>query len=88
MGEGGLKTEFRGPSDTPKPGITMGIIGLNAVADFSSWMTGETDYTIMVPASSEGKMVSHRWGLVLNDDSFETTFQEFVDEFRKIETAR
>jgi len=87
MGKIVLKAEFRvGPSDGPKPGMGMGIVGLNAMADFTSWTTGETDYTIMAPVSPEGKMVSHRWGLILDDESFEMTFHEFIDEFRKFET--
>jgi hypothetical protein len=87
MGKIGSKAEFRvGPSDGPKPGMGMGIVGLNAMAEFTSWTTGETDYTIMAPVNPEGKMVSHRWGLILDDESFEMTFQEFIDEFRKFET--
>jgi hypothetical protein len=87
IGQEGFKTEFNvGPDDNPKPGMTMGVIGLNAMGSFETWVTGETDWTIMVPPSTAAKMVANRWMLVLDDDSFEMTFHEFSDEFRRFET--
>jgi hypothetical protein len=87
IGDDGFKTEFQvGSDDSPKPGMTMGIVGLNAMGSFESWVTGETDFTIMAPPSPAGKMVSHRWGLVLNDETFEATFREFIEEFHKFES--
>jgi hypothetical protein len=84
--EQGLEVRFEvGPDDGPKPGMTMGFIGLNAMAGFENWNTGETDYTIMAPASREAKIVSHRWGIIVDDETFEMTLDEFIDEFRKFE---
>ena len=80
----GVKTSFGyGPDEGKKPGMTFGMIGPKAMGDFATWVTGETDYTIMVPPSPEATMVSHKWGLVLTDDIFEATFNEFIAEFRK-----
>jgi hypothetical protein len=88
IGQEGFKTEFKsGPDDIPKPGMALGIVGLNAMALFESWATGETDYTIEAPPSPTGKMVCHRWGLILDDDTFETTFHEFINEFRRFEAS-
>jgi hypothetical protein len=88
LGEQGLEVKFKvGPDDGPKPGMGLGIVGLNAMADFENWISGETDYTIMVPVSREAKMVSFRWGIIVDDETFEMTFLEFIDEFRKFETV-
>src|ERR1039457_4772986 len=79
-----IKTQFGcGPDDGPKPGMGFGIIGTNAMGNFENWVTGETDYTIMVIPSPKLNMVSHKWGLIVNDESFERTFEEFITEFRK-----
>jgi len=47
------------------------------------WFTGETDYTVMTPPSGEAKMVSNKWMVISNDETFESTFNEFVAEFTK-----
>ncbi len=84
----GFEADFRaGPDDSPKPGMAIGIFGLKAMADFQSWITGETDFTVMVPRSRDAKMVSHKWGLLLTDETFEKTFIEFMAEFRKFEIS-
>lgn len=83
----GVTTSLRsGPDTGNKPGMGFGIIGLKAMGDFASWVTGETDYTIMVPPSPEAKMVSHKWGLTLTDETFEATFNEFITEFQKYDS--
>ncbi len=79
----GVTTSFRcGPDDIPKTGMGFGIVGRNSLGLFENWITGETDYTIHAPKG--GPMVSHKWGLILTDDTFERTFNEFIDEFRSI----
>jgi hypothetical protein len=49
------------------------------------WITGEADWTIMAPPSPDAKMVSHTWGLVLTDETFENVFAHFMTEFRTFE---
>ncbi|WP_020176086.1 hypothetical protein [Methyloferula stellata] len=65
--------------------MEIGIVGLNAMGNFENWITGETDFTIMVPPSRDMKMVSHKWQLMLTDDTFELAVADFVAEFRKFE---
>ena len=72
-----------GSDDSPKPGYSFGLFGANALGEFQNWITGETDYSIMKPASPDGKIVSARWGVVVSNDTFSALFDEFVAEFRK-----
>ena len=65
--------------------MSFGIVGANAMGNFESWATGETDYTIMAPPSPEAKMVSHKWMQVLTDETFEAAFNEFIAEYQKYE---
>jgi hypothetical protein len=83
----GFKIEFgvAGPEVSPKPGMGLGIKGKNATGLFQNWHTGETDWTIHAP--SDGPMVSHRWGLIATDKSFEGAFNEFFAELRRIDES-
>ena len=63
----------------------FGVRGVNAIGSFDCWTTGETDYTIMAPASPETEMVSHKWMQVLTNETFEAAFNEFMAEFHKHE---
>jgi len=72
-----------GPDDGLKPGLGLGLAGRKAIGLFETWITGETDYTIHVLPG--GEMVSHKWMLLLTDETFEETFNEFAAEFRKHE---
>ena len=80
----GLHIQFSaGPEGSAKPGMGLGLRGTRAVGLFENWRTGETDYTIHAP--SDGPMVSHRWGLIVEDETFEATFREFIAEFNRFE---
>jgi hypothetical protein len=72
-----------GPDDGPKPGMSLGLVGNCAMAVFENWITGETDYTIEKPPSPRAKMVAHKWGALVTDETFETTFNEFIAAFRQ-----
>jgi hypothetical protein len=76
-----------GPDNGPKPGMTFGIIGPNAMGSFEVWITGETDYTVMAPPSQGAEIVSNKWMVISNDETFERTFNEFVAEFTKHNSA-
>lgn len=56
---------------------------------FENWITGETDYTILDNAiqgpHGRAKQVASKWGLIVNDQTFESTFDEFIAEFHKYE---
>jgi hypothetical protein len=85
----GLETRFAaGPDDGPKPGMTLGIAGRRAIGDFSNWITGETDYTIAAPPSPKARMVCHKWGVIVTDDTFEPLFAEFLAHFRRYESGQ
>jgi hypothetical protein len=82
----GLEASFgAGPDDGPKPGMGLGIVGRQAMGIFENWITGETDYTILVPPSPEARMVSHEWGLLATDETFEAIFTTFITKFRQFE---
>jgi hypothetical protein len=74
-----------GPDNGPIPGFGFGLDGHNAIGLLQSWVTGETDYTIH--ALPNGKMVSHKWMLILTDETFEVIFDEFMVEFQKHDLA-
>ncbi|SRR6266567_2391110 len=78
-----LTTRFdASPGDSPKPGMALGLIGQRAMGNFECWITGEADYTILAPPSPDARMVCHKWGLIVTDETFEATFHEFISEFR------
>lgn len=84
----GLTIRFAaGPDDGPKPGMTLEIVGRRAMGGFENWITGETDYTIFVPPSSKARMVSHEWGLLVTDETFETIFTSFMTKFRQVDLS-
>jgi hypothetical protein len=58
------------------------LAGASAIGLFETWGTGEADYHIVKPPSPQAKMVAHKFGLVLSDDTFEMTVAEFLAEFR------
>ena len=85
----GLKVRFAaGPDDGPKPGIILEVLGQQALyGGFENWITGETDYTIAVLSSPKSRMVSHEWGLLVTDETFEATFTSFITKFRQFELS-
>lgn len=63
--------------------MILEVVGRKAMGGFENWITGETDYTVMAPPSPKAQMVSHKWGLIVTDETFEATFDEFVVQFRQ-----
>ena len=55
------------------------------MGDFANWITGETDYTIAAPPSPKARMVCHKWGVIVTDETFEPLFVEFLAHFRRYE---
>jgi hypothetical protein len=80
----GFTTELRLSDHSPKPGTALDVAGRKVIASFANWNTGETDYDI---ADTDGKMISSRWGILLDDDSFPTAFDEFAEDLRNAERS-
>ena len=80
--EGLLGKFHAGPDGYPKPGMILELVGTHAMGGFENWITGETDYTVAKPPSPKGKMVAHKWGVIVSDKSFEPAFNEFLSAFR------
>jgi hypothetical protein len=81
----GLEAKFYsspGVGSLPKPKMGLGLVGERAMGEFENWGTGETDYTVMAPASPKAQMVAHRWGVIVTDETFEQVFGEFLAAFR------
>jgi hypothetical protein len=72
-----------GPVSSQKPGASLGMIGQYAMGNFEIWSTGENDYTVMKPLAPSAKMVAHKWGLKVTDETFEESFSEFLEAFRQ-----
>src|SRR3974390_1899603 len=67
-----FETAFRhGANRGAKPGMILEIAGRRAMASFECWVTGETDYTVLVPPNREARTVAHRWGLRVANETFE-----------------
>jgi hypothetical protein len=66
--------------------MCLELVGERSIGLFESWGTGETDYTVMAPASPKAQMVAHRWGAVVTDQTFEQVFGEFLAAFRHHDT--
>jgi hypothetical protein len=82
----GTDAEFRrGPNPTekvPKPAHAFNLRTLASLSQLIVWATGECDYDIMDVVS--GEFVKHRWGLLLDDHTFEEAFDAFVSDARSV----
>jgi hypothetical protein len=78
----GFKTNLRLSDQSPKPGTSLEVTGQRTLALFANWNTGETDYDI---ADANAKLLSHKWGQILDDLNFEASFAEFANELRNRE---
>ena len=80
----GMQIHFAaGPDDSRKPAMVLEIILNGMYGSFENWATGETDYTVMPLQSRTREPVAYKWGLIVTDDTFEATFAEFLDQFRR-----
>jgi hypothetical protein len=83
---GGFDARLHVGAITSKPGMTLSIVGHKALGEFANWVTGETDYTVHeIRGPRNLEMVSHKWGLLLTDETFEQAFADFLSEFRRYE---
>ncbi len=76
----GHEVEFAEGTGTKKPSFGIGVVGKNTLADFTTWSTGETDWTVLRKTPQSRIPLAHRWGAVLADADYEEAF----DAFRKI----
>jgi len=84
----GLEVRFAAtPDDKPKPAMILEVLGQQAYGGFENWITGETDYTILVRPPREAHMLSHEWGLLATDETFEAIFTIFITKFRQFELS-
>ncbi len=63
----------------------MNVEGRRVAASFAVWNTGEADWDIMDVLLR--RIDSHKWGMLLDDGSFEAAFREFIGEVRDLEVA-
>ena len=63
--------------------MSLGLAGASAIGLFETWVTGRGRLSYRQAAIAQAKMVAHKFGLVLSDDTFEVTFAEFLGEFRR-----
>jgi hypothetical protein len=85
--EAGRDVHFReAPEGRKKPSFTIELVGEKTLAHFTTWNTGETDWTVMPKIKSSKTPLAHRWGVILNDDSYESAFAEFTAAVSKFET--
>ena len=80
----GIWTDCKwGGEPTPKPCCSFRLWTSVAMGQFNVWATGEIDYDVMDAHSKE--LTHHRWGVCVDDFTFEAKFQEFrscVADFR------
>lgn len=75
-------------SDNPhKPNTVLTAQDKRFVGQFSSWITGEADIDVWDLESGSTQPVFHRWGLKLDDETYEGAFQEFVDALVKLRNS-
>ena len=80
----GMQSQFSaGREDAQKPAMILEIIQNDVCGAFENWATGETDYTVMSAASQGNGLLAHKWCLKVTDETFETTFDEFLIAFRR-----
>ena len=81
----GMQVRVAGGSQRrPKSGMILETVLNGMYGGFENWSTGETDYTIMPVPSRTKQPLVHKWGLILSDETFEATFDEFMGEFRRL----
>jgi hypothetical protein len=82
----GCEVEFQAATEeSEKPSFVVALIGTRTVADFQTWKTGETDWTVLDKGNPVNAMLAHRWGLKLDDGSYEAAFEEFLAAVLKCE---
>lgn len=82
LNSAGFRTKLRFSDQSPKPGTALDVEGRQVLASFSNWNTGETDYDI---ANLNADRLSSKWGLLLDDQTFEAAFDAFIAELQKHE---
>ena len=75
----GVRFEFSSNDTSPKPASVVSARSSTVLGQFSLWNTGESDFDIY----KDGEVVSHEWGMRLDEASLPTAFDRFVDELRK-----
>src|SRR5689334_12808250 len=80
----GLVTSFRArPDDFHTPKMILEIMGRHAGGMFECWSRGDTDYTVFLLGGERPEMMANRWGLMIEDQTFVPTFDEFIASFRQ-----
>jgi hypothetical protein len=68
--------EFNLGKHSSKPGYAFAIRTNEALSQIRIWNTGEADYDVMSLSSKE--FIIQRSGLHLDDESFESAFEDFL----------
>lgn len=75
--EAGQKSELRsGGAPTPKPCCSFLIETDRAGGQLAVWITGEMDFDVMDAQTKE--FVHNVWGMIVDDLSFESAFDDFL----------
>ncbi len=70
--------------DYPLPGVALALEGSNAVADYRCWINGFVDFDIALLRNGTAEVMVNEAMIAVDDDSFETTFQTFLQRFREL----
>jgi hypothetical protein len=77
LSKAGKPAELRISNEkTSKPGVSFRLKADNALGQFDVWITGEADFDVMDAQSTD--FVHHVWGMLLDDNTFESIFDDFV----------
>jgi len=75
--EAGRPAELKSSTEkTSKPGVSFPLTTDRALGQFDVWMTGEADFDVMDAQSTN--FVHHVSGMLLDDNTFENIFNDFV----------
>ena len=88
----GLRVKFAVGGHPSKQSTSLAFEGKRALADFSNWSSGETDFAIAVmvrkplmPWRKDLKFLCHENGIIVDDTSFMPTFERFATRFWEAE---
>ena len=75
--EAGQLAELRiSNQKTSKPGVSFRVKTDRALGQFDMWITGEADFDVMDVQSTN--FAHHVSGMLLDDDTFENAFDDFM----------
>jgi hypothetical protein len=77
---GGYKTRYGFTDKFNKPKTHLDAISNTTGGYFTNWVTGETDFAVLDTKS--GQNLENKMGLILDDSTFESAFEDFRKHLR------